>query len=101
MEYLDEVLADKKIEDLEPAVPKPAVSNIITPTKAELESIVALMVAGKTDWEIKREFRREVTTQSGKSYPGFTPGQLAEVRSAIEAKIAELKAAEKPPVIPK
>lgn len=94
MEHLQEVISAKTLGELEPAAPKAAVPNILEPTKAEIESIIALMISGVDNWEIKRTVRREVDVKGTKAYPGFTQEQIKEIRAAVEARIAELKASE-------
>ena len=88
------VLSEKTLEELAPVAAKEVTENPIEPTAEEIDSIIALMKAGKSDKDIKIEVRRVVLNEDGsqKSAQGFSYAQLAEIRAAWESKLAELAA---------
>jgi len=85
MENLDKALKSKTLEDLV-AVKEAKKSNLIEPTKAEVESILTALKEGKEYKEIKKTVRRK---KEG-SAQGFSYGQIKEIDMARHAKIAEL-----------
>jgi hypothetical protein len=85
MKNLVPVLKDKKLEELV-ATPKAVVSNLLEPTKAEIEQILTLLKEGKEYKEIKKTVRRV----EGDSKFGFSYGQIKEVELGRLEKIKEL-----------
>lgn len=86
MENLDAALTGKKLEDLTPNEKPTGGSNLLEPTKAEIESIIAELKKGTPYSVIKKTLRRTV----GESKPGFSYGQIKEIEAAWKAKIVEL-----------
>lgn len=90
MENLDKALTGKKLEDLQ-VVEKTKKSNLLEPTKEEVEQILAALVEGKGYGEIKKEVRRvEMDGETQVSAKGFSYGQIKEIDMARQAKIVEL-----------
>ncbi len=90
MENLDKALTGKKLEDLVVA-PVAKKSNLIEPTKAEVETIIGLLKEGKNYKEIRMTVRRiEEKGEKQVSAKGFSYGQIKEIELAMEAKIVEL-----------
>ena len=85
MENLAKALEGKKLKDLK-KVNVANVSNLIEPTQAEIELIIAALKDGKSYKEIKKEIRREV----GAGKQGFSYAQIGEIDKAREKKVAEL-----------
>ena len=85
MDNLEAAMADKKLADVESA-PKGGGSNLIEPTKAEIESILTALKDGTSPQDIKKTFRRTV----GESKLGFSFAQIKEIDDARLAKVAEL-----------
>lgn len=83
----DNVVAKKALSDLEPTETARG-SNLIEPTLAEIEEVVALIAGGKTAWQVKREWKR------AGSHLSLTVGQIATIDQARKARIAETKAEE-------
>lgn len=110
MENLDKALKSKKLEDLV-KTKETAKSNLIEPTKQEIEAIVAMLAEGKAYREIKLAVRRTETEKRTKkkldeegnetdqdeeydhqlSSKGFSYGQIREVDLARLAKVSELQ----------
>ncbi len=86
MENLDAVLSTKKLEDLKLTTKEAKGSNLIEPTKAEIELIVTELLK-KTPYSIiKKTIRR---AKDGGSY-GFSYGQIKEIERGISDKRIEL-----------
>lgn len=85
MENLSKALEGKKLEDLQTADPTVG-SNLLEPTKAEIETILTALKDGKDYKEIKKTVRRDA--DGGKK--GFSYGQIKEIDLARQAKIVEL-----------
>lgn len=85
MENLAEALEGKKLEDLKGTDPTTG-SNLIEPTKEEIESILTALKEGKSYSEIKKTIRRD--EDGGKK--GFSFGQIKQIDLARKEKIAEL-----------
>ena len=76
---------NKKLDDLR--VEKPAGgSNLIEPTKKEIDLILAALKGGMSHQEIKKTIRRT----EGDAKLGFSFGQIKEIDKARIAKISEL-----------
>ena len=86
MENLDTVLSTKKLEDLTLIAKKPSGSNLIEPTKAEVELIVTELRKGTPYGVIKKTIRR---ADEGGLY-GFSFGQIKEIEQGMKAKVIEL-----------
>jgi len=90
MKNLSTALKDKTLEDLNAEQVAP-VSNLLEPTKGEIESILALLAEGKSYKEVKREVRRfKMKGEEQESAQGFSYGQIKEIDMARLAKVAEL-----------
>jgi hypothetical protein len=85
MKNLTTALTGKKLEDLK-VVKAEKVSNLLEPTKKEIESILVALKEGKEYKEIKKEIRR-VAEGSAK---GFSYGQIKEIDMARLEKIVKL-----------
>ena len=85
MKNLDKALEGKKLEELK-TIKSIGASNLIEPTQAEIELILAALKDGKSYKEIKKEIRREV----GVGKQGFSYGQIKEIDLARQEKIVEL-----------
>jgi len=90
MKNLSSALKDKTLEDLKPEATG-SVSNLIEPTKGQIETIMGMLKEGKTYSEIKKTVRK-ITKKDGKqvSAQGFSFAQIKEIDLARKAKIAEL-----------
>ncbi len=86
MKNLSAVLTDKTLEDLIPAETTGSVSNLLEPTKIEIQKIMDALKAGKSHKEIKQTIRRNACGAK----PGFSYGQIKEIELAIQAKVTEL-----------
>jgi hypothetical protein len=84
MDNLEAALEGKKLVDIAPV--ETGGSNLIEPTKVEIEAIIAAFKDGKDILEIKKTIRRT----EGDASLGFSMDQLREIKTAWEAKIAEL-----------
>jgi hypothetical protein len=85
MENLAKALEGKKLSDLV-KTSKEKGSNLIEPTKEEIEQILSLLQEGKEYKEIKKTVRRV----EGDSKFGFSYGQIKEVELGRLEKIKEL-----------
>lgn len=90
MEQLDAALTGKTLEDLK--VDKPTTeSNLLEPTKAEIELILTALKDGKSPQEIKKTIRRvEMDGENQKSAKGFSFDQIKQIDKARLAKVFEL-----------
>ena len=90
MENLSKALTGKKLEDLV-ATKVAKESNILEPTKAEVEQIIVLLKEGKPYKEIRKTVRRvEMSGETQVSAKGFSYGQIKEIELGMQAKIVEL-----------
>lgn len=85
MKNLQPALTGKTLTDLERV--KVSGSNLIEPTKAEIESILAAFKNGDDILKIKKTIRR---SKDGASL-GFSMDQLRKIDASRRAKINELK----------
>jgi methionine aminopeptidase len=94
MQNLDAVLLDKKLEELARFAKVEPTSNLIEPTKAEIEAVIAMLREGREYKEIKKAVRRVMTDKDGGqlSAKGFSYGQIREIELGMDARIAELAA---------
>ena len=95
MKNLDAVMATKKLEDVtKDEKPLVGTSNLIEPTKAEIDLIRGELKKGSTPSEIKKTIRRK---KDGAEL-GFSFGQIKEIEQAMEAKRIELTPKETEPI---
>jgi len=86
MKNLASALTGKTLADLTPVQVTGSVSNLLEPTKAEIELIMAALKAGKSHKEIKMTIRRDVNGAK----PGFSYGQIKQIELAMKVKVTEL-----------
>lgn len=86
LQNLGAALAGKRLVDLEPTVPV-GKSNLIEPTKAEIESMIAAFKQGRDIKWIRKNVRRAVNDGSY----GFSKEQILAVHRGWRAAIQELR----------
>ena len=90
MENLSKALTGKKLEDLV-ATKVAKESNILEPTKAEVEQIIVLLKEGTPYKVIRKTVRRvEMSGKDQVSAKGFSYGQIKEIELGMKAKVVEL-----------